>query len=71
MIVKVQLPLASSGDEPAPALVYDQTRGWRATLPVTPALLTKMNGRVKAFFHAERDLRGDVTLGVEARWQDW
>jgi len=74
VIVKVQMPLASS-DRNALALVYDEERRFRELVPVTATLRAKMAGRPKAYFEAERvtlDGSGEtVEIGDEAPWQEW
>ncbi len=74
MIVKVQMPLAST-DRSAQALVYDEERRFRELVPVSATLRAKMAGRAKAYFEAERvtldDGRETVEIGEEAPWQEW
>lgn len=48
-IVKVQMPLISTAQEPE-ALLYDQSRGFEEMIPITDELLEKMKDRAKAFF---------------------
>ncbi len=68
MIVKIQVPLYSSG--PQDALIYDKTREHQWFLPVAK-IKGLMGGKPKKFFHAEVDNSGAVHFGNEAEWQDW
>lgn len=77
-IVKVQLPLSANTPD-APALMYDETRGIEAMMPVDVELLEKMGNTAKRFFWArfiphdeavDPDV-GIVVLDEQAPWQDW
>ncbi len=69
-IVKVQLPIDSIGVFDGPALVYPKERRPISFVPVTLELQTMMAGRLKAFFHAERDGDG-WRFGERAPEQEW
>lgn len=68
-IVKVQIPLSSSETNP-PALVYDESRKWNQTIPVTEELLRACGSRMKGYFYAEVSSNG-VTLIGPAPLQSW
>jgi len=63
MIVKVQIPLASSEPEPM-ALVYNEDRSVEMRIPIDIGLEVWMEGRAKAFFEAEIEeiADGDRTI---------
>lgn len=68
MILKVQLPLASTEINP-PALVYNEDQSIYLHLPVEN-VSARMRGRPKVYFYAtERD--GDLYLDDEAPEQLW
>jgi hypothetical protein len=69
MIVKVQLPLASSEVHPK-ALVYDETRTIEVQVPITDALRKRMDGSPKRFFEAEVKA-GALALGREVEDPGW
>jgi hypothetical protein len=70
MIVKIQVPITLGDDSVPQALVYNREHTFEAFLPVDVALLERMRGRPKAFFHI--DLNDErLTIGKEADWQGW
>lgn len=54
MIVKVQRPVASSGDD-EPALIYDQSRELYKMVPMTPEIAKLFADRYKIFCEATVD----------------
>jgi hypothetical protein len=69
MIVKVQIPLATSGPI-SEALIYDESRTIEALLPVTDDLLEAMDGQPKAFFYAHME-GTNLLIDGPAPWQEW
>ncbi len=69
-IVKVQISISGNRPERR-ALVYDKSRQWTFEGPADAALLTQMDGGVKAFFYATIDESGVVNLEAGAPWQIW
>jgi hypothetical protein len=61
MIVKVQLPIASTEDEDW-ALVYNEDRSVQFRIRVTDELVQDMDGEPKAFFEL---------IGDRVEEQDW
>jgi hypothetical protein len=70
MIVKVQVPLASS-ETNAPALVYDEARSFNLYFACTPELMERLNGRPKAYFEAKLNEKQELELGQEVPMQRW
>jgi hypothetical protein len=78
MVVKVQLSqgIDAPGHIQGPVmLVYDETKSVFFEQETDEGLAQLMNGRPKAFFHAdyEDDDEGNRQLTIlgEAEWQDW
>lgn len=69
VIIKLQLPLMSTHDEPL-ALIYNKDRSVEEMLPVTDDVRKLMKGRYKAFFHAEI-VNDKIVIDKEAKWQSW
>jgi hypothetical protein len=69
MIVKVQLPLASSEETPL-ALIYDETKKFVTQVPVTDPLRAVMKGRAKAYFRAEIE-KGSLVIESEVPPPPW
>lgn len=69
LVVKVQLPLFSSGENP-PALVYNEDRTVECYCPVTPDLVRAMEGQKRAFFRASI-CDGVLELSAPLEEQGW
>lgn len=70
-IVKIQLPVFPHGA--TNALIYSENRTIEYMQDPLPSKLAKIVRRegMKAFFHAELDGGGILTIGKKAKWQDW
>lgn len=66
-IVKVQLPLNKGATL---ALVYAKGREMAEQMDLPQKTLDRLNGDVKAFFHAVR-VDGHWKLKARAPWQEW
>ena len=70
MIVKVQVSLATTLDNQR-VLMYNEDRSAQYECDVDQTIVDLMNGRLKAFFHAELLPDGELTIHKDAPWQDW
>jgi hypothetical protein len=77
MIVKVQIPLASTDPDP-PALIYPESDAWREYMPMkklpAPVKRACEAGDGKAYFYAHiaRPDKGNMLdFGVQAPAQEW
>lgn len=70
VIVKVQVPIASSVPRGSVGLVYAAGRKRMVEQELPEAVLAAMDGKPKAFFEA--DWTGRLwTIGKPAPWQAW
>lgn len=71
MIVKVQLPLMSTEDNPT-ALIYDRNRVHAGSIPITDELTEAMGKDVKAYFRATyNSSTGLITLYERVSNKNW
>lgn len=70
-IVKIQLPIVSN-DPKAGALIYAQGRALSTQQGITPDVVRKMKGSLKAFFYADYN-HGQARWHIKdlAPYQDW
>lgn len=68
-IVKVQVPLASSGPHPL-ALVYPKARAPESLLRITPEITAALAGDPKGYFEAEF-IDGQWVIGRRVGEQPW
>jgi hypothetical protein len=66
--VKVQLPVYPQNGA---CLMYDFTREWLVHCPVTKDIVTKMDGKLKAYFRATCEDNGDITLLEKTEDEEW
>lgn len=69
MIVKIQLPMHSTENEPQ-ALIYDQKRKIHTFTPITKELIERMGNQLKCYFHATFK-NGQLSIGDRGEEQDW
>jgi hypothetical protein len=70
MIIKLQVPLASSEPNPK-ALVYNQDRSVEQMFPISPEIMKLMKGRPKAYFVAKINADQELEILAEATPQSW
>lgn len=68
VIVKIQLPLVSTGCPMA--LIYNESRTIEEIVPVNADLERRMDGQNKAYFQANLE-DGQLELISPAPWQNW
>lgn len=69
MIVKIQIPLTTTGSGEPQALVYDRAQTIKLFIPVA-LIASHMAGADKAFFYATVT-DGELEIERDADWQAW